>query len=158
MRHPNVTRKVADLSLSQADKALQGASGGFSFFGGRSEKYENAADLYVQAANAFRVQRMSMSPQPLPITIQHPRRHHPQNIRANIMTKQTRKLDLLLRKLPPFKPTISTSLTTQQIVYQKPSKFTAKPIRKMPREYYLARLITTFPKAISDGRRIISRI
>lgn len=49
------------LCLDQADKALSGASGGFSFFGGRSEKYENAADLYVQAANAFRVQRMSTS-------------------------------------------------------------------------------------------------
>lgn len=33
----------------QADKALQGAGSGFSFFGGRSEKYENAADLYTQA-------------------------------------------------------------------------------------------------------------
>ncbi|KAJ5594907.1 Tetratricopeptide-like helical [Penicillium hispanicum] len=43
----------------QADKALSGASGGFSWFGGRSEKYENAADLYTQAANAFRVQKMS---------------------------------------------------------------------------------------------------
>lgn len=45
----------------QADKALQGASSGFSFFGGRSEKYENAADLYTQAGNAFRVQKQSMS-------------------------------------------------------------------------------------------------
>lgn len=43
----------------QADKALSGASSGFSLFGGRSEKYENATDLYVQAANAFRVQRLS---------------------------------------------------------------------------------------------------
>ena len=42
---------------SQADKALQGASGGFSLFGGRTEKYENAADLYTQAANAFRMQK-----------------------------------------------------------------------------------------------------
>ncbi|EEA22659.1 vesicular-fusion protein S17 [Talaromyces marneffei ATCC 18224] len=45
--------------LQKADKALSGASTGFSFFGGRSEKYENAADLYVQAANAFRVQKMN---------------------------------------------------------------------------------------------------
>ncbi|MCJ1485846.1 hypothetical protein MMC06_006021 [Schaereria dolodes] len=43
--------------LQKADKAAQGAGGGFSFFGGRSEKYENAADLYTQAANAFRVQK-----------------------------------------------------------------------------------------------------
>lgn len=43
----------------QADKALSGASGGFSFFGGREEKYQNAADLYVQAANAFKMAKMS---------------------------------------------------------------------------------------------------
>lgn len=45
--------------LAQADKAAQGASGGFSFFGGRGEKWENAADLYLQAANAFRMQKQS---------------------------------------------------------------------------------------------------
>ncbi|KAK2758311.1 vesicular-fusion protein S17 [Arachnomyces sp. PD_36] len=45
--------------LQKADKALQGASGGFSMFGGRTEKYENAADLYTQAANAFRVQKQT---------------------------------------------------------------------------------------------------
>ncbi|KAI9773753.1 MAG: hypothetical protein M1835_006113 [Candelina submexicana] len=44
--------------LQKADKAVQGAGGGFSFFGGRQEKYENAADLYTQAANAFRIQKM----------------------------------------------------------------------------------------------------
>ena len=46
----------------KADKAAQGAGGGFSFFGGRSEKYENAADLYTQAANAFRVQKQGVLP------------------------------------------------------------------------------------------------
>ncbi|RLL97191.1 hypothetical protein CFD26_102118 [Aspergillus turcosus] len=45
--------------LQKADKALQGASSGLSFFGGRTEKYENAADLYTQAANAFRVQKQN---------------------------------------------------------------------------------------------------
>ncbi|KAL1992798.1 hypothetical protein VTN49DRAFT_3554 [Thermomyces lanuginosus] len=45
--------------LQKADKALQSAQGGFSFFGGRTEKYENAADLYIQAANAFRVQKLN---------------------------------------------------------------------------------------------------
>ncbi|EPS33765.1 hypothetical protein PDE_08727 [Penicillium oxalicum 114-2] len=45
--------------LQKADKALAGASGGFSWFGGRTEKYENAADLFTQAANAFRVQKMN---------------------------------------------------------------------------------------------------
>jgi hypothetical protein len=45
--------------LQKADKAAQGASGGFSLFGGRGEKWENAADLYTQAANAFRVQKQS---------------------------------------------------------------------------------------------------
>jgi len=43
------------VALQKADKALAGAGSGFSFFGGRSDKYENAADLYIQAANAFRM-------------------------------------------------------------------------------------------------------
>jgi hypothetical protein len=47
----------------QADKALSGAGGGLGFFGGRTEKYESAADLYTQAANAFRVQKQGDSPQ-----------------------------------------------------------------------------------------------
>ncbi|EXJ70714.1 uncharacterized protein A1O5_05704 [Cladophialophora psammophila CBS 110553] len=46
--------------LQKADKAIQGASGGFSLFGGRAEKWENAADLYTQAANAFRVQKQNL--------------------------------------------------------------------------------------------------
>lgn len=41
----------------QADKAAQSAGSGFSLFGGRAEKYENAAELYNQAANAFRMQK-----------------------------------------------------------------------------------------------------
>lgn len=45
--------------LQKADKAAQGATGGFSLFGGRTEKWENAADLFTQAANAFRVQKQS---------------------------------------------------------------------------------------------------
>ncbi|KAH9907997.1 TPR-like protein [Xylariomycetidae sp. FL2044] len=45
--------------LAKADKTLAGASSGFSFFGGREEKYMNAADLYLEAANAFRFQNMS---------------------------------------------------------------------------------------------------
>ncbi|KAM3483384.1 hypothetical protein MY8738_003212 [Beauveria namnaoensis] len=43
--------------LQKADKTLQGAGSGFSFFGGREDKYQNAADLYVQAANAFKMQK-----------------------------------------------------------------------------------------------------
>ncbi|RMZ90313.1 hypothetical protein DV736_g2460, partial [Chaetothyriales sp. CBS 134916] len=46
--------------LQQADKAARGATGGISFFGGRQEKWENAADLYTQAANAFRVQKQNI--------------------------------------------------------------------------------------------------
>ncbi|KAI1376107.1 TPR-like protein [Hypoxylon crocopeplum] len=45
--------------LQKADKTLAGASSGFSFFGGREEKYQNAADLYIEAANAFRIQKMN---------------------------------------------------------------------------------------------------
>ncbi|ETN37975.1 uncharacterized protein HMPREF1541_07598 [Cyphellophora europaea CBS 101466] len=47
------------LLLQKAEKAASGATGGFSFFGGRTEKWENAADLYTQAANAFRVQKQN---------------------------------------------------------------------------------------------------
>ncbi|KAF2090354.1 vesicular-fusion protein Sec17 [Saccharata proteae CBS 121410] len=43
--------------LQKADKAASSAGSGFSLFGGRTEKYENAADLYTQAANAFRMQK-----------------------------------------------------------------------------------------------------
>lgn len=50
------------LLLQKADKTAQGATGGLSLFGGRQEKWENAADLYSQAANAFRVQKQSQSP------------------------------------------------------------------------------------------------
>ncbi|KAI0124533.1 TPR-like protein [Hypoxylon sp. NC0597] len=45
--------------LQKADKALASASGGFSFFGGREDKYQNAADLYIEAANSFRIQKMN---------------------------------------------------------------------------------------------------
>ena len=47
------------LLLQKAQKAESGASGGFSLFGGKAEKWENAADLYTQAANAFRLQKQS---------------------------------------------------------------------------------------------------
>ncbi|KAK0386520.1 hypothetical protein NLU13_6355 [Sarocladium strictum] len=43
--------------LQKAEKALSGASGGFSLFGGRSEKYQNAADAFIEAANAFKMQK-----------------------------------------------------------------------------------------------------
>ncbi|KAH8178018.1 soluble NSF attachment protein, SNAP domain-containing protein [Sarocladium implicatum] len=42
--------------LQKAEKALSGASGGFSFFGGREEKYQNAADAFIEAANSFKMQ------------------------------------------------------------------------------------------------------
>ncbi|MCJ1311649.1 vesicular-fusion protein S17 [Agyrium rufum] len=43
--------------LAQADKAAANAASGFSFFGGKTEKYEQAAELYIQAASAFRIQK-----------------------------------------------------------------------------------------------------
>jgi alpha-soluble NSF attachment protein len=45
--------------MFKADKAASGAGGGFSLFGGRAEKWENAADLYTQAANAFRMSKQN---------------------------------------------------------------------------------------------------
>ena len=53
---PITSRWIAD--LEKADKAAVGAGTGFSLFGGRTEKWENAADLYTQTANAFRLQKM----------------------------------------------------------------------------------------------------
>jgi alpha-soluble NSF attachment protein len=44
--------------LRQAEQSLQKASGGFSFFGGRQDKYEAAAEQFIAAANAFRMQKM----------------------------------------------------------------------------------------------------
>ena len=55
-------RPSADHVELQADKAAAGASGGFSLFGGKTEKWENAADLYTQAANAFRMQKQGKPP------------------------------------------------------------------------------------------------
>ncbi|KAI5289353.1 vesicular-fusion protein S17 [Ascosphaera aggregata] len=52
-------RQAINQGNTAADKALQSASGGFNWFGSKVEKYENAADLYQQAANAFRVQKMN---------------------------------------------------------------------------------------------------
>lgn len=56
-------RAVADRCVSwQAEKSLQSAGSGFSFFGGREDKYQNAAELFIQAANAFKMQKQSASP------------------------------------------------------------------------------------------------
>ncbi len=41
--------------LAKADKKAAGG-GGFSLFGGGSSRLEEAADLYIQAANSFRIQ------------------------------------------------------------------------------------------------------
>jgi len=43
----------------KAEKAAQQASGGFSLFGGKAEKWEAAADQYIAAANAFRMQKQN---------------------------------------------------------------------------------------------------
>ncbi|SPO05776.1 probable transport vesicle fusion protein SEC17 [Cephalotrichum gorgonifer] len=43
--------------MKDAEKTLSSASGGFSFFGGREVKYQDAADLYIQAANSFKMQK-----------------------------------------------------------------------------------------------------
>jgi len=57
--------------LQKADKAASGAGSGFSLFGGRAEKWENAADMYTQAANAFRVQKQSKYPVTVIMTTAH---------------------------------------------------------------------------------------
>jgi hypothetical protein len=56
----NPTIVIEELTIwsKQADKTLAGAGAGFSFFGGREDKYQNAVDLYIQAANAFKMQKL----------------------------------------------------------------------------------------------------
>ncbi|ORY64366.1 alpha-soluble NSF attachment protein [Pseudomassariella vexata] len=46
--------------LQKADKAYSGAASGFSLFGGKEQKYMDAVDLYIEAANAFRMQKMNV--------------------------------------------------------------------------------------------------
>ncbi|GAB1313028.1 vesicular-fusion protein S17 [Madurella fahalii] len=43
----------------KAKKTLQSASAGFSFFSNKEDKLQSAAELYVQAANAYRLQQMN---------------------------------------------------------------------------------------------------
>jgi len=44
--------------IQKADKTLASVGGGFSFFSsGKEDKYQSAADLYVQAGNAFKLER-----------------------------------------------------------------------------------------------------
>lgn len=45
--------------LLKGDKAIQSASGGFSFFGGKTDKYETASEAYTSAANAFRMSKQN---------------------------------------------------------------------------------------------------
>jgi alpha-soluble NSF attachment protein len=45
--------------LFQAEKAAASAGSGFSFFGGREDKWQSAADQYVQAANAYRLAKQN---------------------------------------------------------------------------------------------------
>jgi len=46
---------------SQADKKAESKGGGLGWFGGggSTSKYEEAAELYTQAATAFRLQKLS---------------------------------------------------------------------------------------------------
>ncbi|QPG94576.1 hypothetical protein C2857_006413 [Epichloe festucae Fl1] len=46
--------------LQKAEKTLSSAGSGFSFFGGREDKYQNAADLFTQAGNAFKMQNQNV--------------------------------------------------------------------------------------------------
>ncbi|PSS00523.1 alpha-soluble NSF attachment protein [Coniella lustricola] len=45
--------------LKQADTLASKASGGFKLFGGREDKWQDAVDTYLQAANAFRMQKQN---------------------------------------------------------------------------------------------------
>lgn len=43
--------------LAQADKAYASAGSGFGWFGSKTEKFENAAELYISAGGAYRLQQ-----------------------------------------------------------------------------------------------------
>ena len=46
--------------VQKADRTLQSVGGGFSFFSsGKEDKYQSAADLYVQAGNAFKLEKLN---------------------------------------------------------------------------------------------------
>jgi hypothetical protein len=49
--------RTTDTIGIQADKAVASAGSGFGWFGSKTDKYENAVDLYTRAANAFRMQK-----------------------------------------------------------------------------------------------------
>lgn len=53
------TTDLGKTKQKKAEKTIQSASGGFGFFSNKEQKYQDAADLYVQAANAFRMQEAS---------------------------------------------------------------------------------------------------
>lgn len=82
--------QAAANQYTQAKKTLQSASGGFGFFSNKEDKYQNAADLYVQAANAYRLERLSACRQP---TVAFP---------SQADTQQTRKRGRPLRQQRVF--------------------------------------------------------
>lgn len=52
-REPVIMAQDPRALLQQAQKAESGASGGFSFFGGKQDKLEKAAELYTQGRCAM---------------------------------------------------------------------------------------------------------
>ena len=52
------TWKDVFLLTIQADKKASKSKGGFFSFGSSSTKYEEAAETYIEAANAFRLQKL----------------------------------------------------------------------------------------------------
>jgi Soluble NSF attachment protein, SNAP len=58
-----IPQLISSTDNLKADNAVKGATGGGGFLGklmGRQqEKFENAADLYISAANAFKINRQS---------------------------------------------------------------------------------------------------
>lgn len=143
----------SDYPNLQADKAAQSAGSGFSFFGGRTEKFENAADLYTQAANAFRVQKQgkpsyrSLFPSPQKIPLQHDSKL------PSKAEKQARPSNPPLPSKPPSSPN-QTMLPTPS---PKPSKPTARSLPPTPPACSLPPSPTTPAKATSAAPPRTSR-
>ena len=88
------------------------ASGGFSLFGGKAEKWEAAADQYIAAANAFRMQKQSQIA--LVIIVETPRT----NIRIQIA-----KRDNVSRRRLRFSPQNFRNQMTWRTLSRRHSRY-----------------------------------
>ena len=140
---PKMARDPVQL-LAQADKAYSSADSGFSWFGSRTEKYENAAELYISAGGAYRLQQagqeagMAYEKVALPSLSPAPTSYL-------VLTATPRR--------PIFKVPSSANPTTWQIHSKMPSKHTERPAPKTQRDVCLKLSTITCRNPISEEQR-----